>query len=98
MYSCLGIAGIYLLQNFPEQAVEEYSKVIQLSKKYSCETKDIILNIDKLQLIHTMHNLNDVLIRFPNIQSTLRNEHLIEDCKKVELEYTERFEKQVLNI
>ena len=97
MYYYLGIAGVYLLQNFPQQAVGEYSKVLQLSKKYSSDTKDIILSIDKLQLIHAMYNLNDVLIRFPDVQSTFRNEHLIEDCKKVELEYVQRFEKQVQN-
>lgn len=93
-----GLAGICLLLENPIQAAEEYRKVLQLSTRFSVEKTEVNLEIDKLQLIHTMHNLSEILEMYPRIPPTLRDSTLREECKVLEKEYLERFAKQVFFI
>lgn len=91
-----GLAGIYLLLQNPNQAVEEYRKVLQLSARFCDKNTDVSLEIDKLQLIHTMHNLSEILEIHSSIPPTLRDASIKTECKLLEKEYMERFTKQVL--
>ncbi|KAI4457698.1 e3 ubiquitin-protein ligase shprh family member [Holotrichia oblita] len=92
-----GLAGIYLLLQNPNQAVEEYRKVLQFSARFCDKNSDIKLEIDKLQLIHTMYNLSEVLEIHPSVPPTLRDASIKTECKLLEKEYMERFTKQTLS-
>lgn len=93
-----GLAGIYLLLENPNQAVEEYRKVLKLFARFSDKTNETNLEIDRLQLIHTMHNLSEVLEIHKSAPPTLRDASLKEECDVLEKEYMERFTKQVIRI
>ncbi|XP_066137838.1 E3 ubiquitin-protein ligase SHPRH isoform X1 [Euwallacea fornicatus] len=89
-----GLAGLHLLMQYPEGAVNEYRKVLQLASQFSQAEKEGRLTIDKLLLIHTMHNLAEVLSSFTPKDRTLRDDSLREDCAKVEKQYIEKFMKE----
>lgn len=93
MYA-IGLAGIYLLLQNPVEAVEQYRRVLQLADRFSKEKEEVTL--DKLQLIHTMHNLGEVLSTAPPVAPTLRDSSLREDCKKLEEKYIQKYISQVL--
>ncbi|XP_018318562.1 E3 ubiquitin-protein ligase SHPRH [Agrilus planipennis] len=93
-----GIAGIYLLLNNPEQAVEEYRKVLQLAARFNGESqKTEGSTIDKLQLIHTMHNLADVLDMKPNVAPTLRDSTLRNDCRALQEKFIDKYIKETIS-
>nr|CAH7738161.1 unnamed protein product [Callosobruchus chinensis] len=86
-----GLAGIYLLQGKHQEAVGYYREVLQLRARFSEGKKDTKLSVDKLQLVHTMHNLAEVLEQNPPDHPTLRDEFLRKDCIEVEQQYMEKF-------
>lgn len=94
----LGRAGIYLLLQNPRQAIEEYRKVLQISADFTPEKAKTPLSIDKLQLIHTMHNLAEVIVTCTDVGDTLRDHRLKEDCAALQDEYLQKYIKQVSDI
>jgi hypothetical protein len=90
-----GLAGIYLLLQTPEHAIEEYRKVLQLYTRFTEEEKVAKLTVDRLQVIHTMHNLAEILEMCPVEDRTLRDDTLRKDCADLEQKYIERFISQV---
>lgn len=89
----LGLAGIHLLLQNPVAAIEQYRKVLQLAERFNKEKEDV--TVDTLQLIHTMHNLAEVLITAPSVAPTLRDDSLREDCRKQEEKYIQKYITQV---
>lgn len=89
----VGLAGIYLLLQKPSAAVEQYRKVLQLADRYNKEKEEV--TVDTLQLIHTMHNLAEVLATAPAASHTLRDDSLREDCRKQEEKYIQKYITQV---
>ncbi|XP_060526176.1 E3 ubiquitin-protein ligase SHPRH isoform X2 [Cylas formicarius] len=87
-----GLAGVYLLMQKPENAIREYRKVLQLASEMSGEEKKGKLTIDKLPLIHAMHNLAEVLEAHPpTSEHTLRDDTLRRDCADLEQRYIDKF-------
>ncbi|KRT78222.1 hypothetical protein AMK59_6373, partial [Oryctes borbonicus] len=68
-----------------------------LHTRFSDKSNEITLEIDKLQLIHTMHNLSETCQIHPSIPPTLRDASLSDECKAVEKEYMQRFIKHTLS-
>ncbi|XP_008201431.1 E3 ubiquitin-protein ligase SHPRH isoform X2 [Tribolium castaneum] len=94
-----GLAGIYLLLEAPEQAIEQYREVLQLYTRFTEEEKISKLNVDKLQVVHTMHNLAEILDANPGkFARTLRDENLRKDCADLEQKYIERFINQSMAV
>lgn len=62
----LGLAGIYLLMNDPEQAVKEYRKVLQLAAKFSSAEKEGKLVVGKKFMFNLFicSNVTNVCIIF----------------------------------
>ncbi|KAJ3664999.1 hypothetical protein Zmor_000523 [Zophobas morio] len=89
-----GLAGIYLLLQAPEQAIEEYRAVLQLYTRFTEEEKIAKLSVDKLQVVHAMHNLAEVLDTCATNGATLRDDTLRRDCQEVEKKYIEKFINQ----
>lgn len=77
------------------QAVEEYRKVLQLSSRFTEDKTEIHLTVDKLQLVHTMYNLAEVLLSCPPVQPTLRDDTLREECVQLEKKYMDRYASEV---
>lgn len=92
-----GLAGIYLLMNEPEIAIHEYRKVLQLYVRFSEEEKIAKLSVDKLQIIHTIHNLAEIVKICPNVDKTLRDDNLEKDCVDLEQKYLEKFITDSMN-
>lgn len=88
-----GLAGIYLLLQNPFEAIEQYRKVLQLADRFGKEKEEV--TVDSLQLIHTMHNLAELLVTAPPVAPTLRDGSLREDCKKLEEKYIQKYISQV---
>ncbi|CAH1988087.1 unnamed protein product [Acanthoscelides obtectus] len=86
-----GLAGIHLLQGKHREAIGYYRDVLQLRATFSDGRAGTKLPVDKLQLVHTMHNLAEVLEQHPPKQPTLRDELLRKDCIEVEHKYMEKF-------
>ncbi|XP_044756394.1 E3 ubiquitin-protein ligase SHPRH [Coccinella septempunctata] len=86
-----GLAGIHLLMQNPAQAADEYRKVMHLSARFSEEKSENNLTVDKLQLIHTMHNLADLLEKNVGIPPTLHDDTLRHDCEILEQKYIQKF-------
>ncbi|XP_050307635.1 E3 ubiquitin-protein ligase SHPRH isoform X2 [Anthonomus grandis grandis] len=86
-----GLAGIYLLSNQPDCAIDEYRKVLQLAAKFSKEEKEGKFHIDKLPLIHCMYNLAEVFKTHPPKEPTLRDDTLAQDCAALETQYITKF-------
>uniref|UniRef100_A0AAR5Q841 RING-type domain-containing protein n=1 Tax=Dendroctonus ponderosae TaxID=77166 RepID=A0AAR5Q841_DENPD len=91
-----GLAGTYLLMNDPEQAIAEYRKVLQLAAKFSLVERDGCgkIDVDKLPLIHAMHNLADVLETHQPKMRTIRDSSLRKDCTELEKQYIEKTMKE----
>lgn len=91
MYVFAGLAGIHLLMQNPAEAAERYRKVMHLSARFSEDKTQNHLSVDKLQLIHTMHNLADLIDKNPGITPTLRDASLRNDCKILEQNFIQKF-------
>ncbi|CAG9838516.1 unnamed protein product [Diabrotica balteata] len=86
-----GIAGIHLLLQNPQEAINTYREVLQLVAKFSVENSKIKLTVDKPQVIHTLYNLAEVLDIYPPEHPTLRDSSLRNDCEELETKYLEKF-------
>uniref|UniRef100_A0A1Y1LAC0 RING-type domain-containing protein n=3 Tax=Photinus pyralis TaxID=7054 RepID=A0A1Y1LAC0_PHOPY len=86
-----GLAGIYLLLQNPLEATEHYRQVMQLAARFNNEEDKKQLTIDKLQLIHTMHNLAEIIETYPNMPPTLRDQQLRQDCLNLQEKYLEKY-------
>ncbi|KAF2879520.1 hypothetical protein ILUMI_26652 [Ignelater luminosus] len=91
-----GLAGIYLLLYNPVQAVEKYRKVLQLTSRFNSEYSKNKLRVDKLQTIHTLHNLAAVLETSRLVQPTLLECTLREDCMREQEEHMKKYVNQNL--
>lgn len=94
----LGLAGIQLLLREPQEAITYYREVLQLAARFSEGNKEAKLTVDKLQVIHTMHNLAQVLDTCQPDEPTLRDGTLRRDCADLEQKYMEKFRKEVSGI
>lgn len=88
-----GLAGIYLLLQNPSAAISHYRKVLDLAERFSKENKEV--TVDTLQLIHTMHNLAEILTTFETVPRSLQDISLRDDCKKHEEKYIQKYIIQV---
>ncbi|KAK9884497.1 hypothetical protein WA026_007338 [Henosepilachna vigintioctopunctata] len=91
-----GMSGIYLLLQNPIEAAAQYRKVMQLSTRFSGKDSEHNLEVDTLQMIHTMHNLADLLDANDNVPPTLRDSSLRNDCRLLEQKYIEKFSNNTL--
>lgn len=92
----LGLAGIYLLLQAPEDAIENYRKVLRLHTRFTKEEKLSKLHIDKLQVIHTLYNLAEILDEQPeDFGRSVRETSLRKECAGMEQSYIERFTHEV---
>lgn len=86
-----GMAGILLLKQNNLDAVEMYRSALQCISQYD---KNEFIKIDKLQRIHTLYNLNEI-INDPTYEQkpppTLRDDKLFEECENVEKKYMEKY-------
>lgn len=94
----IGLAGINILMKCWEQAIHYYREILHLESKFSQENSESKLSVDKLQLIHTLHNLAEVIEEHPPKSKTLRDEYLREHCSEMEQKYVEKFMSQVGHI
>ncbi|XP_066993133.2 E3 ubiquitin-protein ligase SHPRH [Anabrus simplex] len=86
-----GLAGINIIRELWPQAAELYRDVLRLSEEYKGSLK-----IDALQLIHTMHNLSDILcVHREVIPATLRDHVLHEQALELEQKYMRKCDSQV---
>lgn len=72
------------------EAVSIYREALQIIAEYD---KHKFINIDKLQRIHTLYNLNEVLSdkNYPSPPPTLRDDKLLEECELVQRQYMEKY-------
>ncbi|CAH0562699.1 unnamed protein product [Brassicogethes aeneus] len=84
------LAGINLLYKNTHVAIEEYRKVLQLSENFKLKENGA-LQVDTLQLIHTLHNLAEVIENAENVTPTLHDNTLKIDCIKQEEKYIGKF-------
>lgn len=75
--------------------MEEYRKVLQLSSRFTEEKNENHLTIDKLQLVHTMYNLSEILSSCPPVQPTLRDHTIQDEYLLLEKRYMERYISEV---
>lgn len=90
-----GIAGINLLLHEPQEAIERYREVLQLSSRFSGKNSEANIAVDKLLLIHAMHNLAEIFDSCAPNQPTIRDGRLRTDCLELEKEYIEKFIQKV---
>ncbi|KAF5299240.1 hypothetical protein FQA39_LY02413 [Lamprigera yunnana] len=88
-----GLAGIYLLLQKPQEGIEQYRKVLQLAARFNAEDKNGV-SVDKLQLIHSMYNLAEVIENHPPMHPTLRDDTLKQDCWALQEKYIGKFISQ----
>ncbi|CAH1134952.1 unnamed protein product [Ceutorhynchus assimilis] len=86
-----GASGIQLLMDDPDQAIRGYRRVLQLAAEFSSNEKNNQLTVDKLPLIHAMHNLAELLDMYQSNDHTLRDSTLRQDCIELEKQYIEKF-------
>ncbi|KAJ8921378.1 hypothetical protein NQ315_002994 [Exocentrus adspersus] len=92
-----GLAGIHLLMQGPQQAINYYREVLQLAARFSEGNKEAKLTVDKLQVIHTMYNLAQILDTCQPSEPTLRDGTLRRDCAELEEKYIEKFRKETVS-
>jgi E3 ubiquitin-protein ligase SHPRH len=85
-----GCAGLYALMSRIDDAVGCYRSVLAVER----DGKDLGLRLDKLQKLHTLVNLSDLLFRDSsrsdapqNVTRTLRDEQLESEARDIEEEY-----------
>lgn len=91
----IGLAGIHLLLQDPQQSIHFYREVLQLSARFSGDNSEAKITVDKLLIIHAMYNLSEVLDSHQPNHQTLRDETVRTDCLKLEKEYMEKFITEV---
>nr|CAD7260465.1 unnamed protein product [Timema shepardi] len=85
-----GIAGIHVIREEWAGAAELYRDVLRVSESYKESLKT-----DKLQLIHALHNLTEILdVHKSKIPPTLRDDKLREEAKSLEEKYMAKHEAQ----
>lgn len=87
------MAGVLLLQQRYIEAVEKYRLVLWYMSEYENKCN---MKVDKLQRIHTLHNLNEVLFenKGVGISPTLRDHSLKEECETYQYKYMDKYIKQ----
>nr|XP_022908014.1 E3 ubiquitin-protein ligase SHPRH [Onthophagus taurus] len=91
-----GLAGLFLIQTNPKAAADMYRKVMAISKEYVQDQNEIGLEVDKLQQIHVLYNLIEILELHETIPKCVEDDNLKCNLKKIEVEYIEKFMKPVL--
>lgn len=69
--------------------------MLQISADFTPEKAKTPLSIDKLQLIHTMHNLAEIIVTCTDVGDTLRDHRLKEDCAALQDEYLQKYINRV---
>lgn len=84
------MAGVLLLQQRYIDAVEKYRLALWYTSEYENKCS---MKVDKLQRIHTLHNLNEVLFEFKTagIAPTLRDDKLKEECESYQYQYINKY-------
>lgn len=84
------MAGILLLQERSLDAVEKYREALCFVSQYD---KEAFIKVDKLQQIHTLYNLNEVLSNksYPTPPPTLRDETLKQDLELLQCKYMDKY-------
>ncbi|XP_069684447.1 E3 ubiquitin-protein ligase SHPRH isoform X2 [Periplaneta americana] len=86
-----GLAGIHIIRENWTKAVETYRSVLRIAEEYKDKLKT-----DKLQMIHTLHNLADMLDgHHEGISPTLRDDKLREEARALEQKYMHKCDIQV---
>lgn len=67
-----------------------------MAARFNSEDSKKGLCVDKLQVIHTLHNLAEVLESSPPVPPTLRDHVLREDCISLQEKYMEKYVSQNL--
>ncbi|GLV41293.1 uncharacterized protein CBL_04817 [Carabus blaptoides fortunei] len=85
-----GMAGILLLQERSLDAVEKYREALCFVSQYD---KEAFIKVDKLQQIHTLHNLSEVLGNkcYPTPPPTLRDDTLQQDLQMLQCKYMDKY-------
>ncbi|OWF36325.1 E3 ubiquitin-protein ligase SHPRH [Mizuhopecten yessoensis] len=86
-----GIAGIHIIRNEYTEAVDMYREVL-----WSVEEHKDYLRTDKLQLLHTLYNLNEILSLKPDgVAPTLRDSLLKQQADDLRENYMSKAEAKV---
>lgn len=86
-----GLAGLHIIREEYASAVEEYRQVLRLVEEHKGQVRT-----DDLQLLHTVHNLQEMLSLAPQgIGHTLRDSQLKEQEVEVRQKYMAKMEGQV---
>lgn len=82
----------------PQHAVEKYRKVLQIAADFTSDRAKTLLSVDKLQLIHTMHNLAEIITATTDVGDTLRDHRLKEDCADLQDQYMQKYIIQTVKV
>ncbi|XP_078699866.1 LOW QUALITY PROTEIN: E3 ubiquitin-protein ligase SHPRH-like [Branchiostoma floridae x Branchiostoma belcheri] len=81
-----GLAGIHIIKEEYPEAVEKYREVLR-----SVQEHEGRLKTDKLQRLHTLHNLAGVLQRkLPGVAPTLRDDQLLKEADELKTYYMQK--------
>ncbi|XP_019628191.1 PREDICTED: E3 ubiquitin-protein ligase SHPRH-like [Branchiostoma belcheri] len=81
-----GLAGIHIIKEEYPEAVEKYREVLR-----SVQEHEGRLKTDKLQRLHTLHNLARVLQRkLPGVAPTLRDDQLLKEADELKTYYMQK--------
>lgn len=85
------LAGLYLLKEDYKEAAAMYREVLQQERKYQDKFRT-----DKLQMIHTLENLADLLdLNIAGIGFTLRDDSLRSEANELKRSYLESYASEV---
>lgn len=94
-----GLAGIHIILNEAKEAADLYRSVInfctEFEDKSELNNKSITFTIDKLLLIHAIHNLSYVLNSY-NLPRPIAEGDLENKCKELEDDYTKKIHVQTI--
>lgn len=68
---------------------------MQLAARFDTSDSKKCVIVDKLQLIHTVHNLAEVLEHTPSVPPTLRDSNLKQYTRELQETYVEKYISQV---
>ncbi|CAH1233506.1 SHPRH [Branchiostoma lanceolatum] len=81
-----GLAGIHIIKEEYPEAVEKYREVLR-----SVQEHEGRLKTDKLQRLHTLHNLAGMLQRkLPGVAPTLRDDQLLKQAEELKMYYMQK--------
>ncbi|XP_035685938.1 E3 ubiquitin-protein ligase SHPRH-like [Branchiostoma floridae] len=81
-----GLAGIHIIKEEYPEAVEKYREVLR-----SVQEHEGRLKTDKLQRLHTLHNLAGLLHRkHPGVAPTLRDDQLMKQAEELKMYYMQK--------